>query len=205
MCFPSWLGIKNSVLGWGSARFPVEALVCWVWCPGSGVVCHVLVDGIWMLWWWGRSELMCCLLALCTFRFLFLRVQYEPSVEPRGDFYWSCWVWISTTVLPFFLSHRQKVLNKKPLWYIGSKDRSILYLCMPEHFIHLSPVAFWVLIVGNVMCFFQMAGGPVDPREILKGIEALLGKDGELRSLEGVPKVFRWGADMNYWTVLPVH
>ncbi|KAA8586072.1 hypothetical protein FQN60_007641 [Etheostoma spectabile] len=36
----------------------------------------------------------------------------------------------------------------------------------------------------------DMAGGPVDPREILKGVEALLGKDGELRSLEGVPKVF---------------
>ncbi|KAK9526395.1 hypothetical protein VZT92_015096 [Zoarces viviparus] len=35
-----------------------------------------------------------------------------------------------------------------------------------------------------------MAGEPVDPREILKGVEALLGKDGELRSLEGVPKVF---------------
>ncbi|KAF7654608.1 hypothetical protein LDENG_00067190 [Lucifuga dentata] len=35
-----------------------------------------------------------------------------------------------------------------------------------------------------------MAGGPVDPREILKGVEILLGKDGELRSLEGVPKVF---------------
>ncbi|KAK7899616.1 hypothetical protein WMY93_020469 [Mugilogobius chulae] len=35
-----------------------------------------------------------------------------------------------------------------------------------------------------------MAGGPVDPREILKGVENLLGKDGELRSLEGVPKVF---------------
>ncbi|XP_027142701.1 serine/threonine-protein phosphatase 1 regulatory subunit 10 isoform X2 [Larimichthys crocea] len=36
----------------------------------------------------------------------------------------------------------------------------------------------------------NMAGGPVDPREILKGVENLLGKDGELRSLEGVPKVF---------------
>ncbi|XP_076013232.1 serine/threonine-protein phosphatase 1 regulatory subunit 10 isoform X2 [Genypterus blacodes] len=35
-----------------------------------------------------------------------------------------------------------------------------------------------------------MAGGPVDPRDILKGVEVLLGKDGELRSLEGVPKVF---------------
>uniref|UniRef100_A0A3Q4BBG5 Serine/threonine-protein phosphatase 1 regulatory subunit 10 n=1 Tax=Mola mola TaxID=94237 RepID=A0A3Q4BBG5_MOLML len=35
-----------------------------------------------------------------------------------------------------------------------------------------------------------MAGGLVDPREILKGVEASLGKDGELRSLEGVPKVF---------------
>ncbi|XP_029299070.1 serine/threonine-protein phosphatase 1 regulatory subunit 10 isoform X2 [Cottoperca gobio] len=35
-----------------------------------------------------------------------------------------------------------------------------------------------------------MAGGPVDPREIMKGVEALLGKDGELRSLEGVPKVY---------------
>lgn len=41
------------------------------------------------------------------------------------------------------------------------------------------------------VCISDMAGGPVDPREILKGIEALLGKDGELRSLEGVPKVFR--------------
>lgn len=46
------------------------------------------------------------------------------------------------------------------------------------------------------MCvlFSDMAVGPVDPREILKGVEALLGKDGELRSLEGVPKVFRWVA-----------
>ncbi|XP_077937376.1 serine/threonine-protein phosphatase 1 regulatory subunit 10 isoform X2 [Gasterosteus aculeatus] len=35
-----------------------------------------------------------------------------------------------------------------------------------------------------------MAGGPVDPREILKSVEPLLGKDGELRSLEGVPKVY---------------
>uniref|UniRef100_A0A671LNS0 Serine/threonine-protein phosphatase 1 regulatory subunit 10 n=1 Tax=Sinocyclocheilus anshuiensis TaxID=1608454 RepID=A0A671LNS0_9TELE len=35
-----------------------------------------------------------------------------------------------------------------------------------------------------------MALGPVDPREVLKGVEALLGKDGELRSLEGVAKVF---------------
>ncbi|KAK7124871.1 hypothetical protein R3I94_019056 [Phoxinus phoxinus] len=35
-----------------------------------------------------------------------------------------------------------------------------------------------------------MAVGPVDPREVLKGVEALLGKDGELRSLEGVAKVF---------------
>ncbi|KAM8884351.1 serine/threonine-protein phosphatase 1 regulatory subunit 10 [Synchiropus picturatus] len=36
----------------------------------------------------------------------------------------------------------------------------------------------------------EMAGGPIDPREILNGVEVLLGKDGELRSLEGVPKVF---------------
>ncbi|XP_077937375.1 serine/threonine-protein phosphatase 1 regulatory subunit 10 isoform X1 [Gasterosteus aculeatus] len=36
----------------------------------------------------------------------------------------------------------------------------------------------------------DMAGGPVDPREILKSVEPLLGKDGELRSLEGVPKVY---------------
>ncbi|XP_062384894.1 serine/threonine-protein phosphatase 1 regulatory subunit 10 isoform X2 [Sardina pilchardus] len=38
--------------------------------------------------------------------------------------------------------------------------------------------------------FAPMAVGPVDPREVLKGVEALLGKDGELRSLEGVAKVF---------------
>lgn len=47
-----------------------------------------------------------------------------------------------------------------------------------------------------------MAGGPVDPREILKGVEALLGKDGELRSLEGVPKVFRWGAGSGSFSAL---
>ncbi|TRY66675.1 hypothetical protein DNTS_008005 [Danionella cerebrum] len=35
-----------------------------------------------------------------------------------------------------------------------------------------------------------MAVGPMDPREVLKGVESLLGKDGELRSLEGVAKVF---------------
>ncbi|XP_076864616.1 serine/threonine-protein phosphatase 1 regulatory subunit 10 [Brachyhypopomus gauderio] len=35
-----------------------------------------------------------------------------------------------------------------------------------------------------------MAVGAVDPREVLKGVESLLGKDGELRSLEGVAKVF---------------
>nr|XP_040044805.1 serine/threonine-protein phosphatase 1 regulatory subunit 10 [Gasterosteus aculeatus aculeatus] len=40
------------------------------------------------------------------------------------------------------------------------------------------------------VCVSDMAGGPVDPREILKSVEPLLGKDGELRSLEGVPKVY---------------
>ncbi|KAI1902431.1 hypothetical protein AGOR_G00044690 [Albula goreensis] len=35
-----------------------------------------------------------------------------------------------------------------------------------------------------------MAVGPVDPREVLEGVENLLGKDGELRSLEGVARVF---------------
>uniref|UniRef100_A0AAY4DU54 Serine/threonine-protein phosphatase 1 regulatory subunit 10 n=1 Tax=Denticeps clupeoides TaxID=299321 RepID=A0AAY4DU54_9TELE len=35
-----------------------------------------------------------------------------------------------------------------------------------------------------------MAVAPVDPREVLKGVESFLGKDGELRSLEGVAKVF---------------
>lgn len=49
-----------------------------------------------------------------------------------------------------------------------------------------------------------MAGGLMDPREILKGVEALLGKDGELRSLEGVPKVFRWGTEMTPFCALTV-
>ncbi|XP_054620754.1 serine/threonine-protein phosphatase 1 regulatory subunit 10 [Dunckerocampus dactyliophorus] len=35
-----------------------------------------------------------------------------------------------------------------------------------------------------------MEGVPVDPKEILKGVEVLLGKDGGLCSLEGVPKMF---------------
>lgn len=40
------------------------------------------------------------------------------------------------------------------------------------------------------LCVSDMTEGPVDPREILEGVEVLLGKDGELRSLEGVPTVF---------------
>ena len=53
--------------------------------------------------------------------------------------------------------------------------------------------ACWYDFTLNVYGVFisAMTMGPVDPREILKGVEALLGKDGELRSLEGVPKVFR--------------
>ncbi|XP_061912695.1 serine/threonine-protein phosphatase 1 regulatory subunit 10-like [Entelurus aequoreus] len=35
-----------------------------------------------------------------------------------------------------------------------------------------------------------MEGVPVNPKEILKGVEVLLGKDGGLCSLEGVPKMF---------------
>ncbi|XP_077363488.1 serine/threonine-protein phosphatase 1 regulatory subunit 10 [Festucalex cinctus] len=35
-----------------------------------------------------------------------------------------------------------------------------------------------------------MEGVPVDPKEVLKGVEVLLGKDGGLCSLEGVPKMF---------------
>ncbi|XP_049607255.1 serine/threonine-protein phosphatase 1 regulatory subunit 10 [Syngnathus scovelli] len=35
-----------------------------------------------------------------------------------------------------------------------------------------------------------MEGVPVDPKQILKGVEVLLGKDGGLCSLEGVPKMF---------------
>ncbi|XP_037119499.1 serine/threonine-protein phosphatase 1 regulatory subunit 10 [Syngnathus acus] len=35
-----------------------------------------------------------------------------------------------------------------------------------------------------------MEGVPVDPKQILKGVELLLGKDGGLCSLEGVPKMF---------------
>lgn len=41
------------------------------------------------------------------------------------------------------------------------------------------------------LCLSGMAGVLVDPREVLKEIESLLGKDGELCSLEGVTKVFR--------------
>lgn len=51
-------------------------------------------------------------------------------------------------------------------------------------------VSCWRVYLVFVVCVLVMAGGPVDPREILKGVEVLLGKDGELRSLEGVPTVF---------------
>uniref|UniRef100_A0A674EDR7 Serine/threonine-protein phosphatase 1 regulatory subunit 10 n=1 Tax=Salmo trutta TaxID=8032 RepID=A0A674EDR7_SALTR len=43
-----------------------------------------------------------------------------------------------------------------------------------------------------------MAVGPVDPREVLKGVENLLGKDGELRSLEGVTKFLLFGVFHNF-------
>ncbi|KAG9335643.1 hypothetical protein JZ751_004294 [Albula glossodonta] len=42
----------------------------------------------------------------------------------------------------------------------------------------------------KTICNSKMAVGPVDPREVLEGVENLLGKDGELRSLEGVARVF---------------
>lgn len=45
--------------------------------------------------------------------------------------------------------------------------------------------------VSFCLCLSGMAGVLVDPREILKEVESLLGKDGELCSLEGVTKVFR--------------
>ncbi|MGH0147763.1 UNVERIFIED_CONTAM: hypothetical protein FKN15_051193 [Acipenser sinensis] len=35
-----------------------------------------------------------------------------------------------------------------------------------------------------------MGSGPVDPRELLKGLDCFLGKDGEVRSSEGVSKIF---------------
>ncbi|KAJ8367668.1 hypothetical protein AAFF_G00313680 [Aldrovandia affinis] len=38
--------------------------------------------------------------------------------------------------------------------------------------------------------YCKMAVGSVDPQEVLKGVETLLGKEGELRSLEGVARVF---------------
>lgn len=58
-------------------------------------------------------------------------------------------------------------------------------------------------IYSYFMFISEMAGGPVDPREILKGVENLLGKDGELRSLEGVPKVFRLELENDIvWTIM---
>lgn len=50
-----------------------------------------------------------------------------------------------------------------------------------------------------------MAVGPVDPREVLKGVESLLGKDGELRSLEGVAKVFRWDLNTRMCTEIKIY
>lgn len=57
-----------------------------------------------------------------------------------------------------------------------------------ERIREFSPFCNCCVIFPLSLCFSGMA--PVDPREVLKEVENFLGKDGELRSLEGVTKIF---------------
>lgn len=44
--------------------------------------------------------------------------------------------------------------------------------------------------------FFQavpaMGSGPIDPKELLKGLDCFLGRDGEVKTMDGISKIFRW-------------
>ncbi|XP_009473415.1 PREDICTED: serine/threonine-protein phosphatase 1 regulatory subunit 10-like, partial [Nipponia nippon] len=35
-----------------------------------------------------------------------------------------------------------------------------------------------------------MGSGPIDPKELLKGLDCFLGRDGEVKSTEGITKIF---------------
>lgn len=39
--------------------------------------------------------------------------------------------------------------------------------------------------------FSAMGSGPIDPKELLKGLDCFLGRDGEVKSMEGITKIFK--------------
>lgn len=39
--------------------------------------------------------------------------------------------------------------------------------------------------------FSAMGSGPIDPKELLKGLDCFLGRDGEVKSTEGITKIFK--------------
>lgn len=36
-----------------------------------------------------------------------------------------------------------------------------------------------------------MGSGPIDPKELLKGLDSFLNRDGEVKSADGISKIFR--------------
>lgn len=36
-----------------------------------------------------------------------------------------------------------------------------------------------------------MGSGPIDPKELLKGLDSFLTRDGEVKSVDGISKIFR--------------
>lgn len=36
-----------------------------------------------------------------------------------------------------------------------------------------------------------MGSGPIDPKELLKGLDSFLNRDGEVKSVDGISKIFR--------------
>uniref|UniRef100_A0A8C3UA79 Serine/threonine-protein phosphatase 1 regulatory subunit 10 n=1 Tax=Catharus ustulatus TaxID=91951 RepID=A0A8C3UA79_CATUS len=50
-----------------------------------------------------------------------------------------------------------------------------------------------------------MGSGPIDPKELLKGLDCFLGRDGEVKTMEGISKIFRTlrdGEPLHYLNIL---
>lgn len=46
-----------------------------------------------------------------------------------------------------------------------------------------------------------MGSGPIDPKELLKGLDSFLTRDGEVKSVDGIAKIFRWVCALRSLTV----
>lgn len=51
------------------------------------------------------------------------------------------------------------------------------------------PFTLWVCFV--LLEISIMGSGPIDPKELLKGLDSFLNRDGEVKSVDGISKIFR--------------